>query len=68
VKDAELKYLQTLERAREEKVRLESELQELRRRKHHFAQDMKKVLQMHMEMVDFEEGGVEGKAVQAAPQ
>jgi len=66
VKDAELKYQQMLERAREEKVRLESELLELRRRKHHFVQDMKKMLQMHMEMVDFEEGGSEGKAEQAA--
>jgi cell division initiation protein len=54
VKDAELKYQQTLERAREEKLRLEAELHELRRRKHHFLQDMKKVLQMHMEMVNYE--------------
>ena len=65
VKDAELKYQQMLERAREEKVRLESELLELRRKKHHFVQDMKKMLHMHMEMVGFEEGGGEGKAGQA---
>ena len=66
VKDAELKYQQMLERAREEKVKLESELQELRRRKHHFAQDMKKMLHMHMEMIDFEEGNGEGKAEKAS--
>jgi cell division initiation protein len=65
VKDAELKYQQMLERARDEKVRLESEIQELRRQKHHYVQDLKKVIQMHLEMVNFEESGSEGKAVQA---
>jgi cell division initiation protein len=65
VKDAELKYQQMLERAREEKVRLTSEIDELRRKKHHFLQDVKKVIQMHLEMVSFEEGGGEGKAGQA---
>jgi cell division initiation protein len=65
VKDAELKYQQMLERSRDEKVRLESEIQELRRQKHHYVQDLKKVIQMHLEMVNFEESGSEGKAVQA---
>jgi cell division initiation protein len=65
VKDAELKYQQMLERAREEKVGLESELLELRRKKHHFVQDIKKTLQMHLELIGFEEGGGEGKAEQA---
>ena len=64
VKDAEFKYQQTLERAREEKIRLESDLIELRRRKHHFVQDLKKMLQMHLEMADFEAGGGEAKAAQ----
>jgi cell division initiation protein len=69
VKDAELKYQQMLERAREEKVRLESDLLELRRKKHHFVQDLKKMLHMHLEMVGFEEGNGERKAEpQAAPQ
>ncbi len=62
VKDAELKFQQTLERAREEKLRLESELQELQRRKHHFLQDMKKMIEMHLEMVNYEGGGGEGTA------
>jgi cell division initiation protein len=66
VKDAEIKYQQTLERAREEKLRLESEIIELRRKKHHFLQDMRKVIQMHHEMVNFEEAGGEGKAEQSA--
>lgn len=61
VKDAEIKYQQTLERAREEKLRLESEIIELRRKKHHFLQDMRKMIQMHLEMAHFEEGGSEGK-------
>jgi cell division initiation protein len=66
VKDAEIKYQQTLERAREERLRLESELLELRRQKHHFLEDMKKTIQMHLEMIHFEEGGSEGKAEQPA--
>jgi cell division initiation protein len=66
VKDAEIKYQQTLERAREEKLRLESEIIELRRKKHHFLQDMRKIIQMHQEMVNFEEAGGEGKAEQPA--
>jgi len=64
VKDAEIKYQQTLERAREERLRLESEILELRRQKHHFIEDMKKTIHMHLEMVHFEEGAGEGKAEQ----
>jgi len=64
VKDAEIKYQQTLERAREERLRLESEIVELRRRKHHFLEDMKKMINMHLEMAHFEEGGSEGKSEQ----
>ena len=64
VKDAEIKYQQTLERAREERLRLESELLELRRQKHHFLEDMKKTINMHLEMVHFEEGSGEGKVEQ----
>ena len=66
VKDAEIKYQQTLERAREERLRLESEIIELRRQKHHFLEDMKKMINMHLEMVHFEEGGSEGKVEQPA--
>jgi cell division initiation protein len=67
VKDAEIKYQQTLERAREERLRLESELLELRRQKHHFLEDMKKTINMHLEMVHFEEGSGEGTAGQQPP-
>lgn len=66
VKDAEIKYQQTLERAREEKLRLESEIIELRRQKHHFLQDMRKMIQMHLEMVNFEEAGGESTAEKPA--
>jgi cell division septum initiation protein DivIVA len=66
VKDAEIKYQQTLERAREERMRLESEINELRRQKHHFLQDMRKTIQLHLEMVSFEEAGGEGKAEKPA--
>ena len=61
LKDAELRGQQTTAKAQQEKARIEAELQELRRRKHHFLQDIKKVIQMHMEMVNFEEGGNEIK-------
>jgi cell division initiation protein len=61
VKDAEVRSQQTVGNAQQEKVKMESEIQELRRRKHHFLQDIKKVIQMHLEMVNFEEGGNEIK-------
>ena len=66
VKDAEIKFQQTLERAREERLRLESEIIELKRQKHHFLQDMRKTIQLHLEMVQFEESGGEGKAEKPA--
>ncbi len=61
LKDAELRGQQTTANAQQERARIEAELLELRRRKHHFLQDIKKVIQMHMEMVNFEEGGNEIK-------
>jgi cell division initiation protein len=66
VKDAEIKYQQTLERAREERLKLESEINELRRQKHHFLQDMRKTIQLHLEMVHFEEARSEGRAEKPA--
>ncbi len=68
VKDAELKYQQTMERAREEKLRLEAEIHECRRQKHHFVQDMRKTIQLHMEMLNFEEGDGGGGASKAEGQ
>jgi len=64
LKDAEIKYQQLLDRGREEKIRLESEIIDLRRQKHHFLQDLKKTIQMHLEMIHFEEAGSEGKTGQ----
>lgn len=63
VKDAELKYQQMLERAREEKLRLEAEIHELRRKKHHFIQDMQKMIEMHKSMLQYD-----GKTDEAAGQ
>jgi cell division initiation protein len=59
IKDAEVRSQQLMGEAQEEKVRLNAEIQDLRRRKHHFLQDLKKVVQMHQEMVNFEEAGNE---------
>jgi cell division initiation protein len=61
IKDADIRSHQITGNAQDEKMRLESELQELRRRKHQFQQDLKKVIQMHQEMIRFEESGSESK-------
>jgi len=60
VRDAEVRGQQLLGSAQLEKGRLEAEIMELKRRRHHFLQDMKKAAQMHLEMVNFEETGGEG--------
>jgi len=66
IKDADVRSLQIVANAQEEKARLNAELQDLRRRKHHFLQDLKKIVQMHQEMVNFEEAG--GDAVEEPSQ
>jgi cell division initiation protein len=65
IKDTEVRSQQIIGNAQQEKVKLEADIQELRRRKHHFLQDIKKVIQMHLEMVSFEEGGQEQQGEQA---
>ncbi len=65
VKDAEVRGRETTEGAQKERAKLEAELQELRRRKYHFLQDVKKVVQMHLEMLNFEEGAHEIKGGQS---
>jgi cell division initiation protein len=57
IKEAELRRLELLNRAQDEKAKLEVDIQELKRRKHHFLQDVKRVVQLHQEMVSFEEAG-----------
>jgi cell division initiation protein len=61
VKDAEIRSHQILNSTQQEKFRLETDIQELKRRKYHFLQDTKKVIQMHLELVNFEEAGGEAK-------
>jgi len=60
-KDADIRSQQIMSNAQEEKARLNAEIQDIKRRKHHFLQDMKKVIQMHQEMINFEEAGGEAK-------
>ena len=67
VKDAGIRSEQTVGNAQQEKFKLESDIQELRRRKHQFLQDMKKIMQMHLEMVNFEEAG-SGAKEEPAPE
>jgi cell division initiation protein len=57
IKEAEVRRLQLLNSAQDEKAKLDVEIQELKRRKHHFLQDVRKVIEMHREMVNFEAGG-----------
>ncbi len=57
IKEAEARRLQLLNNAQDEKAKLDMDIQELKRRKHHFLQDVKKVIEMHQEMVTFEEAG-----------
>jgi cell division initiation protein len=54
IKEAEFRAQQILSNAHDEKAKLDVDIQELRRKKHHFLQDVKKVVQMHQEMVNFE--------------
>jgi len=61
IKDAETRGLQILNNAQDEKSKLVVDIQELKRRKHHFLQDLKKVIEMHREMVSFEEAGEDAK-------
>jgi cell division initiation protein len=56
IKEAEARSRQIIGEAQAENIRLSSDIRELKRRKHHFLQDIKKVIQMHLEMVGFEEG------------
>jgi len=57
IKEAEVRRLQLLNNAQDEKAKLDVDIQELKRRKHHFLQDVKKIIEMHREMVTFEEAG-----------
>ncbi len=61
IKDAEIRSLQIVGSAHEGKSRLDAEIRELSRRKHHYLEDMKKVIQMHQEMINFEETGADAK-------
>jgi cell division initiation protein len=57
IRDAEMRSQQIVTSAHEQKVKLDAETQNLRRMRHHFLEDLKKVIQMHLEMVNYEEGG-----------
>jgi len=61
IKDAEVRSQQIVSDSQQQKVTLEADILNLKRRKHHFLQDLKKVIQMHLEMVSFEECGDEAK-------
>jgi len=54
IKEAEFRSQQALGTSQDEKMKLDLEIQELKRKKHHFMQDLRKVIEMHQEMVNFE--------------
>ncbi len=56
IKDAEVRNQQILADSQKQKIKLEAEIQELKHRRFHFLQDVKKVIQMHLEMVNYEAG------------
>jgi cell division initiation protein len=56
IKDAEIRSQQIIASVHEQKLKLEADIQNLKRMRHHFLEDVKKVVQMHLEMVNFEEG------------
>lgn len=55
LKEAELRSQQISAAAQQERARIEADIQNLKRRRHHFLEDMKKIIQMHLEMVNYEE-------------
>jgi len=57
IQDAKVQSQQMIGSSQQEKLRLEADIQELKRKKHHFMLDLKKVIQMHQDMVAFEEKG-----------
>lgn len=56
IKETEIRSQQIVGNVQKEKVKLEADIQELKRRKHHFILDIRKVVQMHLDMAGFEEG------------
>lgn len=61
IKEAEVRCQQISAAAQQERAKLDADIQNLKRRRHHFLEDMKKVIQMHLEMVNYEESGGETK-------
>ncbi len=59
IQDAKVQGMQLVANAHGEKMRLEADIQELKRRKHQFLLEIKKIVQMHQEMAAFEEAGEE---------
>lgn len=57
IKDADIRGRQIVDNASNEKVKLETDIRELQRRRHQLIEDLKKVIQTFQGMVDFEEAG-----------
>ena len=68
VKDAEVRSSRIIDQAQRENAKLEADILNLRRQRHYLLQDMKKVIQTHLEMINFAEGGLEATHEPAAEQ
>lgn len=66
IKNAEVDCQKTGNDALRAKVKLDADILNLKRQRHHFLQDMKKVIQMHLEMINYEEAGEEVRDVSPA--
>ncbi len=66
IKNAEVDCQKAGNEALREKVKLDADILNLKRQRHHFLQDLKKVIQMHLEMINYEEAGEEVQDVSPA--
>jgi len=57
IQDAKVQSQQMIGNAQQEKLKLEAEIQDLKRRKHHVLLDIRTVAKKHLEMPNFEEAG-----------
>ena len=61
LKDAEVRSQRLVDTAQRENAKLEADILNLRRQRHYLLQDMKKVIQTHLEMINFAESTLESR-------
>ena len=61
LKDADVRSQRLVDTAQRENAKLEADILNLRRQRHYLLQDMKKVIQTHLEMINFAESTLESR-------